>query len=194
MQAARLSLPLAVLSVLALTLAPLASSTSRAGTATTVHLRFEYRQVLPTIYANVYFTQGVEGIDSHTATVLDSSSGTIRVFTSIQEGFALVSGKTGRLDAAIDIDVRPAAGASAIEAFAPALTSATLTVQVNKGAATPVSGNFTIPLAGLLRRAGQPSRSSATRADLRRCVRGTSSAAAASPHRKHEASTNERSQ
>ena len=136
------------LGALALVAGAQARSDARSATAASANLRFSYQQLPPGSVAQVTFDSGVQGIVTQTAAAT-SSTGTIRVFVASQRGFAITSAEGGSLTATVDEQVDVAAGSSAITGKASLPAGATLTVQVNNGAAIPITGAFDIQLSTL---------------------------------------------
>ena len=125
-----------------------ASRSAPPGAAAPV-LHFQYTHMPADQTAVVTFSDGVQGISTQTAAALGTSTGTLYGFVAHQHGFGITSAEGGLLDASIDLQVQATAGSSAITGQAPVPSGATLTVQVNGGAAMPISGRFTIPLTTL---------------------------------------------
>jgi hypothetical protein len=108
----------------------------------TVHLKFLVH-LTDSTPAQVAFSDGVDGIGTQVAASQTNAVG-IRTFIAQQRGFAI--GADAAMVASVDEDVAPTEGAKAIQGRVILPAGATLTLQVGAGAATPVSGPFSIPL------------------------------------------------
>jgi hypothetical protein len=144
----RLFTALAVLVVLVATAVSVASSANPVRppggphSGAPIHLKFRVH-LTDSTPAQVAFSDGVDGIGTQVAASQTNGVG-IRTFIAQQRGFAM--GADAAMVASVDADVAPTKGAKAIQGNVILPAGATLTLQVDDGAATPITGPFSIPL------------------------------------------------
>jgi Ca2+-binding RTX toxin-like protein len=120
-----------------------ASRPTRSSNAAPVLLQFN-AQMPPGGAVSVRFLDGVQAISNHTASATQTSTGTMRLVTTNQQGFGITA--SGTLGARIDVLAQPTAGSAFMRGQAAVGAGSTLTVQVNGGTAIPIADNFAIPL------------------------------------------------